>query len=717
MLSSLELEDADPYEDDDENDYLSDNDDVSISSDVAPSQKPNGFWNRTFAPSSSNHHRKANEQKPLLAAPSSAAPLSTSSDGSGRPLIRKRSGSNQSINKHDQQTHFSPSPSSGSMAASSRTSPLSRLQNLRSSIQHLSGTGSGNKKKVVDDNAISHEASFFLSVPSTSSSLHQRNNPMTSLSIESSSQHQYLPRSCEPRVIQRRVARAVALNPRMRTYLLVVLILVLLAFAGNIVGSMEMIYHSTKSVFGGMAWISVRNATAPASKPKSPRAPKGNKGSSTPAKGTGSSSLSLLTDHSSQSPPLAGPGWGDENHHHDDQVLDVDGTISVLSPVDENASIAFQNRWCDLRAFGSKSSKLVEWYPNQNETMWQRRAPSAMIIGAKYSGTNVVAAWLQQHSNIFTIPHASLEADSHRFVFTTSFASKYVDANEKTRVSAARARLFARDYPVSRLQRKSELRAVDVVPSYLFHATILPRRLFCISPWVKLLVVLRNPVDRTWAHYVAAVRHHNLRTSFEDWIHHDIESLEGFGLFNLSSSTSQESQLKAQDTAWYSYTEQAGTGPIGRSLYVIQLRQWFQAIRAVGMLPQDVLSLVRTEDIQSHPREFLQKILRQVFNLKPEDAMESLPADPYSDRLVVPRVAEPRRKPPPGSRNEITRTLSDETRQFLEHFFAKYNKGLANLLQTYGMKYVQVDKLTKNEKKSPNKDKKNGGPKSYRVFF
>ena len=50
----------------------------------------------------------------------------------------------------------------------------------------------------------------------------------------------------------------------------------------------------------------------------------------------------------------------------------------------------------------------------------------------------------------------------------------------------------------------------EATPDYLFHPFV-PERAHCALPDAKLIVLLREPVDRTWSHY-----QHEVRLGFED---------------------------------------------------------------------------------------------------------------------------------------------------------------------------------------------------------
>jgi hypothetical protein len=100
--------------------------------------------------------------------------------------------------------------------------------------------------------------------------------------------------------------------------------------------------------------------------------------------------------------------------------------------MNKNASQAFVERWCDLQG--------VDWYlpapkPGNNEVhLFYRR---------QMSGTEQLASWLLQHSQIVAPPPA---APVVQFFYERNFR-RYVTAQERTQVRTER--MYARDFSVT----------------------------------------------------------------------------------------------------------------------------------------------------------------------------------------------------------------------------------------------------------------------------
>jgi hypothetical protein len=230
--------------------------------------------------------------------------------------------------------------------------------------------------------------------------------------------------------------------------------------------------------------------------------------------------------------------------------------------------------------------------------------------------------------------------------------------DEQTLVHAARHRMYARDFNIAALKADANVISFDASPGYLFYSSILPRRILCVEPWVKMVVMLRNPVDRVLEQY-AAFQQRGLKLSLESFIHQELNLMEQVGLIR-TSNTSDDHQ---EDSAWYSYQHASVGGAMGRSMYVIQLQQWFQAFRSAGKQPQNDFLVVRTEKMAADPISEYNRIL-QFLDLPPHDLQ---------------------RNDLPATMTHQTRPVKEETRQLLEDFFRPYNMRLKKLLRRYNM--------------------------------
>ena len=366
--------------------------------------------------------------------------------------------------------------------------------------------------------------------------------------------------------------------------------------------------------------------------------------------------------------------------------------------IQSNHSSSFTDRWCDLRG--------VEWFPTDHNKAWQQRAPYFIIPGAKYSGTSVLTKYLltvnscPHHHHHQLIP--PLRTTQLGFFRESSFRGYVTAKRQVTKVFAARARMYARDYPVAALQYNPTAISLDASPGYLYYSSLLPRRILCVMPWIKLVVLLRNPVDRLYHQYVAAVRG-GWKTDLETWVQQDWRIMQTVGLVQNSTTSntdslnnnnnhnknhkppprplniSQSSSTEQEDLAWFQYHRTSREGPVGRSLYDIQLRQWFQALRAAGKNPATDVLIVWTEQLRTQPQHELERIL-QFLGLDSCDNNNNNNNQLHSNAAAAMSSLSSRLVTPPDA-------VAPATRQRLEKFFAPYNKRLKKLLKQYGVEY------------------------------
>lgn len=332
----------------------------------------------------------------------------------------------------------------------------------------------------------------------------------------------------------------------------------------------------------------------------------------------------------------------------DDDTAQVDPNKKEksLARLVANASAVFAERWCDLAG--------VDWLPSSKTgNAWQLRAPYFLIPGAKYSGTLELAQELAAHPMIVP-PSRTLETG---YFFRHNFQRYVSTTQDKTKVLAARSRMYARDYPLSMAFKEadSKLLSFDATPGYLFYSSTLPRRILCVMPWIRLVIVLRDPVERVWEHYQVA-RSRGLTLSLEEWIEKDFSIIKQARLLNATT--------KDENYAWHDYQQLTLEGAIGRSLYDIQLRQWFQALRVVGRSPSKDVYVVRAEDIAMNAQKEYSAILK--FLLLPDAQL----TNPGAWSRFSSRQAEKEGMP-------------IETRKRLDQFFAPYSRRLRSVLKRY----------------------------------
>lgn len=240
--------------------------------------------------------------------------------------------------------------------------------------------------------------------------------------------------------------------------------------------------------------------------------------------------------------------------------------------------------------------------------------PDFLIIGAQRCGTTSLYRYLTQHPQI--LPASDKEV--HFFDFNFDKGLDWYEAQFPSKTPGT-------------VQRTGE-----ASPYYLVHPRV-PQRVRQHYPEVKLIVLLRDPVERAISHY-----HHEVRLGVEplslpDAIAAESERLEG-----------EYHKLSADET-YYSFAHQHYTY-LTRGRYLEQLQEW------MALFPPEQFLILKSEDLFADPARMLSRVL-EFLNL------------PVVDFQTYP------------SHNAGNYCQADESvRQDLVEYFRPYNRQLAAYL-------------------------------------
>ena len=239
--------------------------------------------------------------------------------------------------------------------------------------------------------------------------------------------------------------------------------------------------------------------------------------------------------------------------------------------------------------------------------------PDFVIIGAQRAGTTSLYHYLTAHPRVAPAARKELH-------FFTQYA---------TRGIAWYRSQFPHDQP-------NEIITGEATPYYLFHPHV-ARRLAACCPATKLIVLLRNPVDRAYSHYQLEVRLGNEPLSFEDALAQEDERLAG------------EPERMLADEQYQSFNHQHFSY-LARGRYADQLQRWFD------LVPRDRLFILKSEDLYHTPSAVVRRV---------------------TDRLALPPVDLTDRR---AYNNEPYAPMHPATRAWLERHFHDANQELRDLL-------------------------------------
>jgi hypothetical protein len=168
-----------------------------------------------------------------------------------------------------------------------------------------------------------------------------------------------------------------------------------------------------------------------------------------------------------------------------------------------------------------------------------RGLPSALIIGAQRSGSTSLFNYLAQHPDVLT----PLGKEIH-----------YFDLHY-----ARGPRWYRGRFPYAHRLRPPAL-TIDATPYYLAHP-LAPERAYRLLPEVKLVALLRNPVERAFSHYQHEVQDGRESLAFVEALDREGERLAG-----------EEERLQ-REPDYYSFTHHRYSYT-RRGLYLEQLLRW-----------------------------------------------------------------------------------------------------------------------------------------------
>lgn len=172
-----------------------------------------------------------------------------------------------------------------------------------------------------------------------------------------------------------------------------------------------------------------------------------------------------------------------------------------------------------------------------------KKLPHFLVLGTQKGGTTSLQKLLEQHPRVYLPPckevhYFSLHADESQ----SWYASHYRNAGWR--------------------QKRG-----DITPFYLFHPQA-PKRIHRILPKVRLIALLRDPVERTLSQYFHARRH-------------------GFETLDLSEALEAEPKRLAKGEA-YSFQKHS---------YVARSRYLEQLDRYEALFPRQQILILKSEDL------------------------------------------------------------------------------------------------------------------------
>jgi hypothetical protein len=240
-------------------------------------------------------------------------------------------------------------------------------------------------------------------------------------------------------------------------------------------------------------------------------------------------------------------------------------------------------------------------------------APDFVIIGTQRGGTTSLHAYLSAHPQVMTP--------------TTKELHFLTDRHER-----------GLDWYLGQFPRELPPHVItgEATPYALFHP-LAPQRLLEVAPAARAIVLLRNPVNRAYSHFLLERSRGDETIDFTDALDAEMERLEG-----------EEARLE-RDPAYVSDPHKHASY-VARGEYARQLERWFH------VFPREQILVIRSEDLYERSAEALTQVAN-FLSINPD--------------VTIPFTTHNQTSGPP---------LDRAIRRRLSNHFAPLNARLADLL-------------------------------------
>lgn len=267
----------------------------------------------------------------------------------------------------------------------------------------------------------------------------------------------------------------------------------------------------------------------------------------------------------------------------------------------------------------------------------EERVPAFIIIGAQKSATQALRSYLSQHPLVH-FPTALVEPHFFDWGYRKEKSPK---ENLESYVKLLNGK---HDYDC----RQRNCITGESTPSYLFTTIRVPKRIKQLCPWAKFIVVLRDPVKRAFSQCNMLIEKHEVKTSFQEHYEFDREWMEQVGLVSNTSMTIEE-----ENEAWNEYQRHRKVRKLilGRGMYEIQLRKWFE------YFPREQFLILKSEELDYNRTATMRRV--------------------YEFLGLHHNVLNKDKK---VHKKKYITTISNDTERRLYEFYRPYNKRLERLL-------------------------------------
>ena len=200
-----------------------------------------------------------------------------------------------------------------------------------------------------------------------------------------------------------------------------------------------------------------------------------------------------------------------------------------------------------------------------------RVIPDFLVIGAKRCGTTSLYQHLPEHPCISKSPYDNMGFFNDNFHLGVNWYKSF----------------FPTTFTRNKIKSKfGDFLAFDVTTKYMEEEST-ANNVYQTKPNMKIIIILRNPVDRAYSQYHLSVRQAAERRSFEDVVEENMN--------RLNKESHEHHEIKPRFSA-------KEDNYLKKGLYALQLRYWLK------IFPRENILVVSTEEFESNQQIIYNKI-------------------------------------------------------------------------------------------------------------
>lgn len=234
-------------------------------------------------------------------------------------------------------------------------------------------------------------------------------------------------------------------------------------------------------------------------------------------------------------------------------------------------------------------------------TASSRALPDFIVIGAVRCGTTSLYQNICEHTCVLAAKQDEIG---------------FFDSNYHLGIDWYKS-FFPKNSQLQKLRGKKGFAITGEDTPFYFWNKLAVERIFQLIPKCRLIVILRNPVDRAYSNYQLSIRNGSEKFSFERAIDIEKEVLDNEGIYaNNQIDVNKFSQPRSN---------------LAKSWYYEQLKLWLDTF------PEEQILIVSTEELGINPQKTMNKVFQFLKlpeeNLKKFQKLKSSQYEPMDSKI------------------------------------------------------------------------------------